>query len=137
PLSAQNMNQKANLNYVVPVSNGIDVAKYELRDGEQIPAHSHPTVLFVGRLAVEKNVHVLLHALTMTSFDVCAAIIGDGERRDYLRLLAEELGFAARVVSRCLVSESDLREAYFPAYIFTQPCSAELQSLASLEAMSA
>lgn len=137
PLSAQNMNQKANLNYVVPVSNGIDVAKYELRDGEQIPAHSHPTVLFVGRLAVEKNVHVLLHALTMTSLDVHAEIIGDGEQRDYLHRLAEELGIADRVVFRGLVSESDLREAYLRADIFTQPCTAELQSLASLEAMSA
>src|SRR5699024_10092030 len=34
PLSAENMNLKAQLDYVVPVSNGIDVAKYELREDE-------------------------------------------------------------------------------------------------------
>lgn len=137
PLSVQNMNQKANLEYVVPVSNGIDVAKYELRTGEQVAAHPYPTVLFVGRLAVEKNVHVLLRALTMTTFNVHAEIIGDGEQRDYLHRLAEELGIADRVLFRGLVSEDELREAYLRADIFTQPCTAELQSLASLEAMSA
>lgn len=138
-LSADNMNHKAQLDYVVPVSNGIDVAKYELRDGETIFPHPHPTALFVGRLAVEKNVDVLLKALTMTDpeLNVHAEIIGDGEQRDALHQLAEELGLSDRVIFRGLVSDEELREAYLRADVFTQPCTAELQSLASLEAMSA
>src|SRR5699024_3188113 len=64
PLSAETMTQKANIQNVIPVSNGIDVAKYEQREDEDIVPHEFPTVLFVGRLAVEKNVDTLLEALT-------------------------------------------------------------------------
>lgn len=139
PLSAANMSHKARLEYVVPVSNGIDMAKYERQEGEYIQPHEHPTALFVGRLAVEKNVDVLLKALTMTDpeLNVHAEIIGDGEQRDYLRDLAVRLGVQDRVVFRGLVTDEELREAYLRADVFTQPCTAELQSLASLEAMSA
>lgn len=138
-LSASNMSEKAQLEYVIPVSNGIDVAKYEQRDGEDVRPHTHPTALFVGRLAVEKNVDVLLRALTFTDpqLNVHAEIIGDGEQRDYLRRLALELGVAHRVNFRGLVTDEELRQAYLRADVFTQPCTAELQSLASLEAMSA
>ncbi|HJF15594.1 MAG TPA: glycosyltransferase [Enteractinococcus helveticum] len=139
PLSAENMSRKAQLDYVVPVSNGIDVAKYERQDNEHVEPHAYPTALFVGRLAVEKNVDVLLKALTFTDpeLNVHAEIIGDGEQRDYLRNLAADLGVDDRVIFRGLVSDEQLREAYLRADVFTQPCTAELQSLASLEAMSA
>ena len=139
PLSAQNMNAKANLEYVVPVSNGIDVDKYESRDDDSVEPHPYPTALFVGRLAVEKHVDVLLNALTHTDprLNVHAEIIGDGEQRDYLHDLAKQLGIEDRVTFRGLVSDDELREAYLRADVFAQPCTAELQSLASLEAMSA
>lgn len=139
PLSAENMNRKAQLEYVVPVSNGIDVKRYEQQPDETITPHEYPTALFVGRLAVEKNVDVLITALTLTdpALNVHAEIIGDGEQRNALRQLATELGVADRVVFRGLVSDEELREAYLRADVFTQPCTAELQSLASLEAMSA
>src|SRR5699024_4280500 len=125
--------------YVLPVSNGIDVAKYEQQDAEYVAPHAYPTALFVGRLAVEKNVDVLLKALTLTDpeLNVHAEIIGDGEQRSYLRNLAVDLGIEERVIFRGLVSAEELREAYLGADVFTQPCTAELQSLASLEAMSA
>ncbi len=139
PLSAKSMGENAQLDYVLPVSNGIDVAKYEAQAHERITPHPHPTALFVGRLAVEKNVDVLLKALTLTdpALNIHAEIIGDGEQRDYLYRLARELDVADRVRFRGLVSDEELREAYLRADVFTQPCTAELQSLASLEAMSA
>ena len=59
------------------------------------------------------------------------------EQRDYLHKLATDLGMTDRVRFRGLVSDEELREAYLRADVFTQPCTAELQSLASLEAMSA
>lgn len=139
PLSAKSMSENAQLEYVTPVSNGIDVARYERREDEEITPHEYPTALFVGRLAVEKNIDVLLKALTLTdpALNVHAEIIGDGEQRDALSQLAQDLGVADRVHFRGLVSDEELREAYLRADVFTQPCTAELQSLASLEAMSA
>lgn len=138
-LAARTMAENASLDHVVPVSNGIDSARYELAEGESIERRRHPTVLFVGRLAIEKNIDVLLKALTMTApeLNVRAEIVGDGEQRDALRGLAEELGVSDRIDFLGHVSEEELHQAYLRTHVFCQPGTAELQSLVSLEAMSA
>ncbi|MGO1182688.1 MAG: glycosyltransferase [Micrococcaceae bacterium] len=138
-LAARTMMEHAGLENVLAVSNGIDSTKYELKPGEKLIRHQQPTVLFVGRLAVEKNIDVLLRALTLTdpALLIRAEIVGDGEQRDALRTLAEELGITDRVTFRGHVTEAELREAYLRSGVFCQPGTAELQSLVSLEAMSA
>ncbi len=139
PLAAQTMREKVGFENVLPLSNRIDVDYYALRPGEDRPARDHPTVLFVGRLAVEKNVDILIDALSRTDprLDIRLEVVGDGEQRDHLRAQVEELGLADRVQMRGHVSEEELREAYLAADVFCQPGTAELQSLVSLEAMSA
>ena len=139
PLAAQTMKDKGGFDHVLPLSNGIDVDYYSPRPGEDLPRRSQPTVLFVGRLAVEKNVDVLIEAVAKTDPDlgICAEIIGDGEQRDLLREQIAELGLEDRVAMRGHVSDAELREAYIAADVFCQPGTAELQSLVSLEAMSA
>lgn len=139
PLSARTMNKSANLEHILPVSNGIDAAKYELADGETVTPHEHPTVLFVGRLAVEKNVNELIEAIALSDPDLQlhAEIVGAGEQETKLKQLARGLGVADRVNFRGHISEAELREAYLRADVFCQPGTAELQSLVSLEAMSA
>lgn len=141
-LAARAMTERAGLQNVLPVSNGIDASKYEQAPGEVITPHEHPTVLFVGRLAVEKNIDVLLRAIaclrdTRPELDVHAEIVGDGEQRDVLRELVAELGIEDRVAMRGHVSDEELHTAYLRADTFCQPGTAELQSLVSLEAMSA
>ncbi|MDO5634946.1 MAG: glycosyltransferase [Micrococcus sp.] len=141
-LAARAMAEHAGLENVLPVSNGIDAAKYELGEGEQIAPHPHPTVLFVGRLAVEKNVDVLLRALAELAqrrpdLNVHAQVVGDGEQRDALRAVAEGVGVSDRVHFAGHVTDEELREAYLRADVFCQPGTAELQSLVTLEAMSA
>ncbi|WP_202912207.1 glycosyltransferase [Nesterenkonia muleiensis] len=139
PLAAETMRVKGGFDHVLPLSNGIDVDYYSLRPGERIPKRDRPTVLFVGRLAVEKNVDVLLEAVAKTdpSLEITAEIVGDGEQRDALREQAAALGIQERVVFRGFLDEAPLREAYIAADVFCQPGTAELQSLVSLEAMSA
>lgn len=139
PLAAQTMKAKGGFEHVLPLSNGIDVEHYSPAPGEVLPRCERPTVLFVGRLAVEKNVDVLVDAIARTDpqLGICAEIIGDGEQRDLLREQIDELGMQDRVVMRGHVDDADLRTAYLAADVFCQPGTAELQSLVSLEAMSA
>lgn len=139
PLAAETMRAKGGFEHVLPLSNGIDVDYYRPQQGEQVPQRKNPTVLFVGRLATEKNVDVLIEAVAKTDpqLQITAEIVGDGEQRDVLREQAQRLGVADRVIFRGYLEEPALREAYMAADVFCQPGTAELQSLVSLEAMSA
>ncbi|SFJ31248.1 glycosyltransferase [Amycolatopsis sacchari] len=112
------------------ISCGIDLAHY--------PPHetAGKTVLFVGRLDAEKNVDELIRAVAVLP-DVRAEIVGDGGCRLALTALARELGVADRVRFRGFVSDAELAHAYREADLFCMPGTAELQSLATMEAMAA
>ncbi|GGJ15271.1 glycosyltransferase [Paenarthrobacter histidinolovorans] len=139
PLAAKAMHQHAFLRKVLPLSNGIDSSAYELHPGEVIEPHNHPTVLFVGRLAEEKHIDVLIDAVAKTPKDlnIHLEIVGGGEVRPALEAQVARLGLGDRVKFLGLASDEDLREAYIKADIFCMPGTAELQSLVTLEAMSA
>jgi glycosyltransferase involved in cell wall biosynthesis len=139
PLAAKAMHQHAFLRKVLPLSNGIDSAAYELQPGEQIEPHPHPTVMFAGRLAEEKHVDVLIEAVSKTppELNVHLEIVGGGEVRSSLEELVRRLGMSDRVKFLGLASDEDLRKAYIQADLFCMPGTAELQSLVTLEAMSA
>ncbi|NKX56628.1 glycosyltransferase [Arthrobacter mobilis] len=139
PLAAKAMREHARLEKVLPLSNGIDSANYEPAPGEVIEKPEHPTVLFVGRLAQEKHVDVLIEAVGRTdpALDVRLEIIGGGEVRPALEAKVAELGLQDRVHFAGHVDDAALRLAYLRATVFCQPGTAELQSLVSLEAMSA
>ncbi|UKA51265.1 glycosyltransferase [Arthrobacter sp. FW305-123] len=139
PLAAKAMHQHAFLRKVLPLSNGIDSSAYELQAGEVIEPHANPTVLFVGRLAEEKHIDVLIDAVAKTprELNVNLEIVGGGEVRPALEAQVAKLGLGDRVRFLGLASDEDLREAYIKADIFCMPGTAELQSLVTLEAMSA
>ncbi|MET4619535.1 1,2-diacylglycerol 3-alpha-glucosyltransferase [Arthrobacter sp. 2762] len=139
PLAAKAMHQHAFLRKVLPLSNGIDSAAYELQPGETIEPHANPTVLFAGRLAEEKHVNVLIDAIAKTprELNVHLEIVGGGEVRPALEAQVARLGLGDRVKFLGLASDEELREAYIKADIFCMPGTAELQSLVTLEAMSA
>ena len=98
-----------------------------------------PTVLFVGRLDQEKRVDELIRAMAALPADLPAAleIVGDGARRADWTALAAGLGIGERVRFRGFVSEEELLQAYAGAAVFCMPGVAELQSIATLEAMAA
>ncbi|TDT33921.1 glycosyltransferase [Naumannella halotolerans] len=123
----------------VAVSNGIDSERYErARDRAVRPAT--PTVLFVGRLDPEKRIDDLLRAMALLPEQVPGrlVVVGHGSQRAALRNLAAELGLGAdRLEFSGYVDETELLTAYGSAEVFCMPGVAELQSLATLEAMSA
>ena len=138
-LAARTMSEHAGLDHVLPISNGIDSSVYEQAPGETVDTADHPVILFVGRLAVEKNIDVLIRALAQMDpqLDAHLEIVGDGEQRTVLRDLVTELGLSERVTFHGHVSDEQLHRLYLRADLFCQPGTAELQSLVSLEAMSA
>ncbi|WP_236791831.1 glycosyltransferase [Amycolatopsis sp. GM8] len=97
------------------------------------------TILFVGRLDAEKNVHELLEAAAALPADLEAMVelVGDGSERDRLEQLATRLGVTDRVTFRGFVTEDELVRAYQSCAVFCMPGTAELQSLATMEAMAA
>lgn len=139
PLAARAMSQQARLNHVLPLSNGIESSNYERGASEVIERNPYPTILFVGRLAVEKNVNEIVDALKLmkTSPEAHLEIVGGGEQRGPLEKQAAELGLSSRVHFLGHVDDAELRSAYLRSDVFCQPGTAELQSLVTLEALSA
>ena len=126
---------------VMPVSNGIEISDYELAEGADAgKVLGELRIAFVGRLAEEKNVDVLIEALSLlpdTLEHVVLDIAGGGELREALEQKAHDCGVFDRVIFRGFVPDERLPEVYQMADVFCQPGTAELQSLVSLEAMSA
>ncbi len=118
---------------VVPISCGIDMAQYtpdlSPRDGNR--------VVFVGRLTREKRVDVILRAIAALdpALDVVLELVGDGDQRPALEQLASELGIRGRVVFHGKATDAELRAALTRASAFAIASIAELQSIATMEAM--
>ncbi|WP_296193963.1 glycosyltransferase [uncultured Microbacterium sp.] len=118
---------------VIPVSCGIRASNYT---ADLTPRTEH-RVLFVGRLTREKNVDRMLRAVAslVPALDIKIDIVGGGDQRKALEQTAAELGLADRVTFHGRVDEDELRRIYTRASVFAMPSIAELQSIATMEAM--
>lgn len=136
PRAVELLVARAGLTDAFPVSCGIDAQRYQAVPTDPGPV---PTVLFVGRLDAEKRVDELIRAFAALPADLPAQleIVGDGSRRADWSALATSLGRGDRIRFRGFVSEDDLLAAYARAAVFCMPGIAELQSIATLEAMAA
>jgi glycosyltransferase involved in cell wall biosynthesis len=130
------------------VSNGVDRRRFRpgpgeaaLRDRYALPAAS-PLVLAVGRLSPEKRVDVLIAALARRPASgpdgdaPLLALAGAGPEEGRLRALARHHGVADRVRFLGFVPDADLPGLYRLADVFAIASEAELQSLATMAAMS-
>ena len=62
-------------------------------------------------------------------------IVGGGDQKKNLQSLAKQLGLADRVTFHGYLSDQELRRMYTRASVFAMPSIAELQSIATMEAM--
>ncbi|OZD56411.1 glucosyl transferase [Rhodococcus sp. 06-1477-1B] len=118
---------------VIPISCGIDRSNYR----PDLTPRDANRVLFVGRLTTEKHIDVVLKALSQLdpALDVTFDVVGGGDQRAKLEALAQQLGVAERVTFHGHASEEDLRALYSRASVFAIASIAELQSIATMEAM--
>jgi glycosyltransferase involved in cell wall biosynthesis len=118
---------------VIPVSCGIDRSQYT----PVIAPREKNRIVFVGRLTAEKQVEVILQAMTKldpalgTTFD----IVGGGDQRKQLETLAHQLGLDDRVTFHGRTTDEELRAILSRASLFVIASIAELQSIATMEAM--
>jgi 1,2-diacylglycerol 3-alpha-glucosyltransferase len=129
---------------VQAISNGVDTKRFAFdpkvdRQGIRRKyglAMDKIIFLYVGRLDGEKRVDILVQAvseLPQTNFEL--VIAGNGLQAQALRRQAHHLGVEERVIFLGYVSAADLPALYMSTDIFVMPSSAELQSIATLEAM--
>jgi glycosyltransferase involved in cell wall biosynthesis len=121
------------LHGVIPVSCGIDRTQY----APVIGPRAKNRIVFVGRLTAEKQIEVILQAITKLdpALDVHFDIVGGGDQAKSLALLAQELGIGDRVVFHGRTSDEQLRALLSHASLFVIASIAELQSIATMEAM--
>lgn len=117
------------------VSCGIDLDRFTV--ARRRAAAESPTLLFVGRLEQEKHVDELLRAFARlpTTLRARLEIVGMGSLRPWLEALARALGLTGSVRFLGAVDDEELLDAYGRADVFVMPGTAELQSIAILEAM--
>jgi glycosyltransferase involved in cell wall biosynthesis len=123
------------------ISNGIDLVKFSPgpRDS-QVLEHFHlpsdrPLLLHVNRLSEEKRVDVLLDAMAQLKTDAHLALVSTGPAEAELRAQVERLQLGERVSFLGYVSDQDLIQLRRSSDLFVIPSEADLQSLATMEAM--
>lgn len=129
--------------YVVPT--GIDIERFRVKNGERemtrkelgIPKE-HTVLVFVGRLAKEKNCGELLEAVSGCNHaKVTLLFVGDGPCRRELEEQAANLGLGDRVVFTGMVPPNEVSRYYHAGDLFVSASSSETQGLTYLEALSA
>lgn len=117
---------------VQAISCGIDTSFYTA----DFSARSTREIAFLGRLDEEKFIHEAIEAIArVQDLDARLVIIGDGEIRRQLEARARMLGVADRVRFTGRVSDEVLRSTLTGAFAFVMPSRAELQSIATMEAL--
>src|SRR5947207_3187289 len=123
------------------ISNGIDLKKYspgerndQIREKFNLPL-DRPLALHVNRLSDEKRVDVLLDAAAKMTGNSFIALVGSGPAEAELREQAERLHLADRVSFLGYVRDADLLALRRSSEVFVIPSEADLQSLATMEAM--
>jgi glycosyltransferase involved in cell wall biosynthesis len=132
--AAELLENAARVSGVLALSCGIDAARF----ANETPVNNkEPRFLFLGRLDDEKRIHILLEAVAkLTEYpNVTVELVGDGGERENLARRARELGISDRVIFTGHISDQELPKAYERCTAFVMPSIAELQSIATMEAM--
>jgi len=123
------------------ISNGLDVSHYS-PDGrsEEIEVRyalpPGPRILFVGRLAKDKKIDVLIRAMPAiwSTHRGHLILVGRGDARQQLAALAESLGVQDCVHFLGFVPEEDLPGLYRVCNLFAIASDVEVQSIPTLQA---
>jgi glycosyltransferase involved in cell wall biosynthesis len=124
---------ETNLEHVHAISCGIDAALYT----PNFEPRTENRIIFVGRVSGEKHIEVLLRALAAMdpALNAKLEIVGGGDQMNQLKQLARDLGIPDRVTFTGYVTDEQLRAALTNSTVFAMPSIAELQSIATMEAM--
>ncbi len=124
------------------ISNGIDLKRFNPKNNsgeiwQKYHLPEKPLLLYVGRLDREKNLDMVLRALARAAqtVNIHFVIAGTGADRSRLELLVKKLSLENVVTFTGFVADEDLPSLYVSADCFAMAGTAELQSIATMEAM--
>jgi len=131
--AADFLEKNTKLRGVLAISCGIDADNYT----PDFTPRKENLIVFVGRVTGEKQLDKLIRAFAALDpkLDAKLEIVGGGEIVNQLTALASTLGVGDRVKFTGYVSTEYLRNALTRATVFAMPSIAELQSIATMEAM--
>ncbi len=92
-------------------------------------------LLFVGRLAKEKNIEELFAFLKNTDSTQRMLIVGDGPYRGELETIAKQTGVWERLIFTGMVASDQIPDYYAAGDIFVSASRSETQGLTYIEAM--
>jgi 1,2-diacylglycerol 3-alpha-glucosyltransferase len=92
-------------------------------------------LIYVGRLAKEKNIEELFGFLAKSNQKQRMLIVGDGPYRTELERRAEELGIRKQLIFTGMVSPKQISDYYAAGDIFISASNSETQGLTYMEAM--
>ena len=124
---------------VIPT--GLDLARFNaapdpvLRTALGLPEQG-PVLLYLGRLAKEKNIAELIDVLPAVP-GAALLIVGDGPERPALEARAAALGLQERVVFAGMVPPAEVPRYYALADAFVSASTSEAQGLTYIEALAA
>ncbi len=109
--------------------------KRYIYEAYKIP-YDHQLLLFVGRLAKEKNVEeILTYFAQLSQSKLSLLIVGDGPHRDYLQQYAQNLSIEKQVIFTGLIEPNDISSYYQAADLFVSASNSETQGLTYIEAL--
>jgi 1,2-diacylglycerol 3-alpha-glucosyltransferase len=124
------------------ISNGVDTTRYQPANGrpDDVEARYHlppgPRILFVSRLAKDKEIEVLIRAMPHIHGELGGHLLlaGRGDDRPRLEALTTELGLEQCVHFLGFVPEEDMPALYQAVDLFAIASTVEVQSLPTLQA---
>ncbi len=129
---------------MLAVSNGIDLSRFtpseaprELYEKFDLP-QDKKIISYIGRLDAEKHLFVLVEAFrnVCQEFDaIHLLIVGSGTDEEHLAKLVYQYHLEDHVTFAGRVSDEDLVDLHKVGTVYVMPSPAELQSIATLEAM--
>lgn len=125
--------------HVICLPTGIDQDLFPNED-RQPPDPSSPLLLYVGRMAMEKNVFFLLEVLERVHNVFPGArlrVVGDGPSRQAFEERSRRRGLADRLEVLGYLPHREVIPHYYEASVFVFPSLTETQGLVSLEALMA
>jgi len=124
------------------ISNGVDIRRYHPSDGIDGDAGGWsslpmgPRILFVGRIAKDKDIEVLIQAMPRIWSEQRAhlLLVGRGHDRSRLEDIARDLGMSHCVHFLGFVPEEELPALYRSVNVFAIASICEVQSIPTLQA---
>ena len=125
------------------VSNGIDLSRFtvsapskEIIEKFKLPTDV-PIITYIGRVDAEKHLSVLIEAFiaVIAKAKSHLLIVGDGTDIENLRELVDDADMADNITFTGRVSDEEIVELHKVGTVYCMPSPAELQSIATLEAM--